>query len=117
MLLGQHSLAEEILEQVAQFKQEVEARGRRFNPMEVAVARAVHFAKDAADKEAAIERRYQGHMRVNALARRPGSETRTRYILDDENGRATRAPRALCSARPTRSCASSIGCAPAASNM
>jgi alkanesulfonate monooxygenase SsuD/methylene tetrahydromethanopterin reductase-like flavin-dependent oxidoreductase (luciferase family) len=84
MLLGQHSLAQEILEQVAQFRHEVEARGRRFNPLEVAVARAVHFAKDAADKAAAIERRYQGHMRVNALARRPGSETRTRYILDDE---------------------------------
>jgi alkanesulfonate monooxygenase SsuD/methylene tetrahydromethanopterin reductase-like flavin-dependent oxidoreductase (luciferase family) len=84
MLLGQHALAEESLEQVAQFKEEVEQRGRRFNPMEVAVARAVHFAKNAADKEAAIERRYQGHMRVNALARRPGHETRDRYILDDE---------------------------------
>ncbi|HEY3912624.1 MAG TPA: LLM class flavin-dependent oxidoreductase [Stellaceae bacterium] len=84
MLLGQHSLASEIVEQVAQFKQEVEARGRHFDPLEVAVARAVHFAKDAADKEAAIERRYQGHMRVNALARRRDGETRTRYILDDE---------------------------------
>ena len=35
MLLGQHSLAEEILEQVAQFSNEVEARGRRFDPMQV----------------------------------------------------------------------------------
>jgi alkanesulfonate monooxygenase SsuD/methylene tetrahydromethanopterin reductase-like flavin-dependent oxidoreductase (luciferase family) len=84
MLLGQHSLAEEILEQVAQFRNEVETRGRRFDPMEVAVARAVHFAKDAADKEAAFERRYQGHMRINALARRPDRETRDRYMLDDE---------------------------------
>jgi alkanesulfonate monooxygenase SsuD/methylene tetrahydromethanopterin reductase-like flavin-dependent oxidoreductase (luciferase family) len=83
MLLGQHSLAEEILEQVAQFKREVAARDRRFDPMQVAVARAVHIAKDAADKETALERRYQGHMRINALARRPG-ETRERYILDDE---------------------------------
>jgi alkanesulfonate monooxygenase SsuD/methylene tetrahydromethanopterin reductase-like flavin-dependent oxidoreductase (luciferase family) len=84
MLLGQHSLASEILDQVAQFRQEVEARGRRFDPLEVAVARAVHFAKSDADKEAAIERRYQGHMRVNALARRRDGETRSRYILDDE---------------------------------
>jgi alkanesulfonate monooxygenase SsuD/methylene tetrahydromethanopterin reductase-like flavin-dependent oxidoreductase (luciferase family) len=83
MLLGQHSLADEILEQVAQFREAVEERGRRYNPMEVAVARAVHIAKNAADKEAAIERRYQGHMRINGLARRPG-ETRERYILDDE---------------------------------
>ena len=84
MLLGQHSLASEMCEQVAQFRQEVEARGRRFDPMQVAVARAVHIAKNAADKEAALERRYQGHMRINALARRPESETRQRYVLDDE---------------------------------
>ena len=84
MLLGQHALAEETLEHLALFKSEVEARGRIFDPMRVAVARAVHIAKDAADKAAAIERRYQGHMRINRLARRPDGETRTRYILDDE---------------------------------
>jgi alkanesulfonate monooxygenase SsuD/methylene tetrahydromethanopterin reductase-like flavin-dependent oxidoreductase (luciferase family) len=84
MLLGQHSLAEEILAQFAQFRREVEAQDRRFDPMSVAVARAVHIAKDAADKKAALERRYQGHMRINALARRPDGETRGRYILDDE---------------------------------
>jgi alkanesulfonate monooxygenase SsuD/methylene tetrahydromethanopterin reductase-like flavin-dependent oxidoreductase (luciferase family) len=84
MLLGQHALAEEILEQVAQFRAEVEARGRVFDPMQVAVARAVHVARNQADKEAAIERRYQGHMRINALARRPDGETRNRYILEDE---------------------------------
>src|SRR5271168_4472471 len=84
MLLGQHALAEESLEQVAQFRNEVEALGRPFDPMQVGLARAVHIAKDDADKQAAIERRYQGHMRINALARRPDGETRTRYILDDE---------------------------------
>jgi alkanesulfonate monooxygenase SsuD/methylene tetrahydromethanopterin reductase-like flavin-dependent oxidoreductase (luciferase family) len=84
LLLGQHALPEETLEHVALFKSEIEARGQVFNPMRVAVARAVHIAKDAADKAAAIERRYQGHMRINALARRPDGETRTRYILDDE---------------------------------
>ncbi len=84
MLLGQHALAEETLEQVAQFRSEAEALGRPFNPMQVGVARAVHIAKDAADKDAAVERRYQGHMRVNRLARRPDGETRTRYMLDDE---------------------------------
>jgi alkanesulfonate monooxygenase SsuD/methylene tetrahydromethanopterin reductase-like flavin-dependent oxidoreductase (luciferase family) len=84
LLLGQHALAEETLEHVALFKSEIEAREQVFNPMRVAVARAVHIAKDTADKAAAIERRYQGHMRINALARRPDGETRTRYILDDE---------------------------------
>jgi len=84
MLLGQHALAEETLEHVAQFRHEVEVQGRSFDPMQVGVARAVYIAKDAAEKAAAVERRYQGHMRINALARRPEGETRNRYILDDE---------------------------------
>jgi alkanesulfonate monooxygenase SsuD/methylene tetrahydromethanopterin reductase-like flavin-dependent oxidoreductase (luciferase family) len=95
MLLGQHSLAEEILEQVAQFREDVEARGRGFDPLHVAVARAVHFAKDAADKEAAIERRYQGHMRINALARRPDGEARTRFKSHEEEARYESAESAL----------------------
>ena len=95
MLLGQHSLASEILEQVAQFRQEVEARGRRFNPMEVAVARAIHIAKNAADKEAALERRYQGHMRITALARRPDGDTRERFKSDEAEARYESAESAL----------------------
>src|SRR5215472_17560220 len=47
MLLGQHSLPEEIFGQVSQFREEVEAGGLIFEPMRVAVARAVHIAKDA----------------------------------------------------------------------
>jgi alkanesulfonate monooxygenase SsuD/methylene tetrahydromethanopterin reductase-like flavin-dependent oxidoreductase (luciferase family) len=84
MLLGQHALADETLEQVAQFRREIEALGRPFDPMQVGVARAVYIAKDDADKAAAFERRYQGHMRINRLARRPDGETRARYMLDDE---------------------------------
>jgi alkanesulfonate monooxygenase SsuD/methylene tetrahydromethanopterin reductase-like flavin-dependent oxidoreductase (luciferase family) len=95
MLLGQHSLAEEILDQVAQFREEVEARGRAFDPMHAAVARAVHIAKNAADKEAALERRYQGHMRVHALARRPDGETRTRFKSHEEEARYESAESAL----------------------
>ena len=95
MLLGQHSLAEEILDQVAQFREEVEARGRAFDPMHVAVARAVHIAKNAADKEAALERRYQGHMRINALARRPDGEARTRFKSHEEEARYESAESAL----------------------
>ena len=95
MLLGQHSLAEEILDQVAQFRGEVETRGRGFDPMHVAVARAVHIAEDAADKEAALERRYQGHLRINALARRPDGEARTRFKTHEEEARYESAESAL----------------------
>src|SRR5437762_4781820 len=95
MLLGQHSLAGEILEQVAQFREDVTARGRRFDPTHVAVARAVHIAKNAADKEAALERRYQGHMRINALARRPDGDARDRFKADEEEARHESAESAL----------------------
>jgi alkanesulfonate monooxygenase SsuD/methylene tetrahydromethanopterin reductase-like flavin-dependent oxidoreductase (luciferase family) len=84
MLLGQHSLAEEILGQVAQFKDEVEMRGRRFDPMQVGVARAVHIAISKADKEAALERRFQGHIRIDALARRPDGDQRPRFKSHDQ---------------------------------
>jgi alkanesulfonate monooxygenase SsuD/methylene tetrahydromethanopterin reductase-like flavin-dependent oxidoreductase (luciferase family) len=95
MLLGQHSLSEEILDQVAQFRQEVEARGRLFDPMHVAVARAVHIATNAADKEAALERRYQGHMRINALAQRPDGDSRARFKSHEEEARYESAESAL----------------------
>src|SRR6266478_8517569 len=62
--------------------------------MHVAVARAVHIAKSATDKEAALERRYQGHMRINALARRPG-DTRARFKSHEEEARYESAESAL----------------------
>jgi alkanesulfonate monooxygenase SsuD/methylene tetrahydromethanopterin reductase-like flavin-dependent oxidoreductase (luciferase family) len=95
MLLGQHSLAEEILAQVTQFREEIEACGRNFDPMHVAVARAVHIAKNAADKDAALERRYQGHMRINALARRPDGDARIRFKSHEEEARYESAESAL----------------------
>jgi alkanesulfonate monooxygenase SsuD/methylene tetrahydromethanopterin reductase-like flavin-dependent oxidoreductase (luciferase family) len=95
MLLGQHALPEEIFDQVSQFREEVEARGVIFEPMRVAVARAVHIAENAVDKDAALERRYQGHMRVNALARRPEGETRTRFKSQEDEARYESAESAL----------------------
>src|SRR5437667_6482519 len=47
MLLGQYDLAEDVIRHVGQFKADVEARGRRFDPMQVGVARAVYLADTA----------------------------------------------------------------------
>src|SRR5437879_5189414 len=44
MLLGQHDLADDVIRWVQQYKAGIEAGGRRYDPMQVAVARAVHFA-------------------------------------------------------------------------
>jgi alkanesulfonate monooxygenase SsuD/methylene tetrahydromethanopterin reductase-like flavin-dependent oxidoreductase (luciferase family) len=83
MLLGQHDLAEDVIRHIAQFKSDVAARGRLYDPMHVGVARAVHFADTAEELEAAQLRRYQGHLRINKLAERPGDE-RERFARHDE---------------------------------
>jgi alkanesulfonate monooxygenase SsuD/methylene tetrahydromethanopterin reductase-like flavin-dependent oxidoreductase (luciferase family) len=84
LLLGQYDLAEDVVALVAQFKADVEARGRSFDPMEVGVARAVHIARDKDDLAAALERRFQGHMRINRLSERPGGDTRERFAAHDD---------------------------------
>ncbi len=83
MLLGQYDLAEDVIGHIAQFKSDVAARGRVYAPMAVGVARAVHFADTAEELEAAQVRRFQGHLRINKLAERPGDE-RERFARHDE---------------------------------
>jgi alkanesulfonate monooxygenase SsuD/methylene tetrahydromethanopterin reductase-like flavin-dependent oxidoreductase (luciferase family) len=83
MLLGQHDLAADVLRWVEQFKADVTARGRHFDPMQVGVARAVHFADTPEELAAAQVRRFQGHLRINKLAERPGDE-RERFARHDE---------------------------------
>ncbi len=84
MLLGQYDLAADVIRHIAQFRADVGARGRRYDPMEVGVARAVHFADTAAELEAAQVRRFQGHVRINNLSRRPDGDTRDRFAQEDE---------------------------------
>ena len=84
LLLGQYDLAEDVVNLVAQFKADVEARGRAFDPMEIGVARAVRIARDKDDLDAALERRFQGHMRINRLSERPGGDERDRFARHDE---------------------------------
>ncbi len=72
-----------MLRHVAPFTSAVTASGRVYDPMQVAVARAVHFADTAEELEAAYVRRFQGHLRINRLAERPGDE-RERFARHDE---------------------------------
>ncbi len=71
LLLDQFASIEAIGERIALFKAEVEKRGRRFDPMEIGVARAFYVAKDEADKEAALERRLAAQRRLTAISQRP----------------------------------------------
>src|SRR5438093_4440448 len=45
MLLGQYDLADDVVRHIAQFKTDLMARGRVWDPMAVGVARAVHIAR------------------------------------------------------------------------
>jgi alkanesulfonate monooxygenase SsuD/methylene tetrahydromethanopterin reductase-like flavin-dependent oxidoreductase (luciferase family) len=83
LLLGQYDLPDDVIRHIAQFRRDVEARGRRFDPLEVGVARAVHFADTPDELEAARVRRFQGHLRINKLAERPG-DARERFARHEE---------------------------------
>ena len=72
LLLDQFAQAEVTGERIAQFKAEVEARGRVFDPMSVAVARDVYVARDDTDKKAALERNAKMRQRTIDAARAPG---------------------------------------------
>ena len=84
LLLGQYDRAADVRRFIAQFKADVEQRGRTYDPMQVGVARAVHIAKDENDLAAALERRYQGHVRINKLSEKPGGDERERFARHDE---------------------------------
>ena len=91
MLLGQFDSLEEVSEWVALFKSEVEAHGRTFDPMNVAVARSLNVVNNAAEYEKAIETRMAGRLRTQRLAQRPNfddsreaAEAGTLYGSPDE---------------------------------
>jgi len=69
LLLDQFASLEAIGERISWFKAEAEKRGRRYDPMQVGVARAFHVAKDEADKQAALERRLEAQRRFAAASR------------------------------------------------
>ena len=70
MLLGQFDSFETIVEEVNLFKSEVEARGRVFDPMSVAVARSVNIVDSQSEYDQAIDNRVAARRRTQNLARR-----------------------------------------------
>ena len=74
LLLDQFAPVQVIGERIALFRKEVEARGRAFDPMSVAVARDAHVAKDRADKLAALERNAKSRQRTVSVSQAPGRQ-------------------------------------------
>src|SRR5262247_4916551 len=71
LLLGQYASITSVASHIAAYKSEVEARGRRFDPMQVGVTRAFFVTDAAEEREAALERRLQNRVRQLKLATWP----------------------------------------------
>ena len=84
MLLGQFSPLEQVREAIALFKAEVEAHGRQFDPMSVAVARSLNVVRTKADYDKAIEMRMAGRDRVDRLSQRPDAQRRYGALSSEE---------------------------------
>ena len=85
LLLDQYATAETLGERIALFRAEVEARGRVFDPMQVAVARDVYVAKDAADKAAALARNARARQRILEVSRAPGQAGGSHILAYDHS--------------------------------
>lgn len=74
MLLGQFDSIEQISEEIALYKDEVEKQGRIFDPKSVAVARSINIMDSRNEYEEAINNRMAARRRTQELARRSGFE-------------------------------------------
>jgi alkanesulfonate monooxygenase SsuD/methylene tetrahydromethanopterin reductase-like flavin-dependent oxidoreductase (luciferase family) len=83
LLLDQYASVEEIGERIALFRAEVEARGRTFDPMSVAVTRSINVATTEADLQKALENRIAARRRIDRLTLRPDGKNQKRMISDE----------------------------------
>ena len=74
LILDQYASPEQLGQRIALYREELEAGGRRFDPMNVAVARQLYVAKDKADAAAALERAAEYTKRTVDVSRLPGGK-------------------------------------------
>lgn len=84
LLVDQFAPMDVTLGRVDSFRAAVEKRGRKFNAYDVGVARGLYVAKDAADRDAAIERRMAARTRVDNLAQRPDGGNKASIMSYDD---------------------------------
>ena len=71
LLLDQFAPVDRIGERIALFRAEVQARGRVFDPMSVAVTRSINVVTTAEERARALETRLAARRRMDRLAQRP----------------------------------------------
>ena len=80
LLLDQFATIEVIGERVAFFKAECEKRGRTFDPMQVAVARALNVSNSKEEKDAALEKRRVAQQRLTKISQRPDGNNKASIL-------------------------------------
>jgi alkanesulfonate monooxygenase SsuD/methylene tetrahydromethanopterin reductase-like flavin-dependent oxidoreductase (luciferase family) len=80
LILDQFASTSMLRERIALFQAEAAACGRRFDPMQVVVARDMFVVDDEREREAAIERNNRAHQRTLSVSRAPG-QARGSHIL------------------------------------
>ncbi len=84
LLLDQFAPIDVALERMNTFRAAVEKRGRKFDAYEVGLARGLYVAKDAADRDAAIEKRMVARSRIDKLAQRPDGANKASIMSYDD---------------------------------
>jgi alkanesulfonate monooxygenase SsuD/methylene tetrahydromethanopterin reductase-like flavin-dependent oxidoreductase (luciferase family) len=84
LLIDQFCPLETAGERLALYRAEMRAHGFDYHPSQVGVARAFWVARNAADKEAALERRLAAQRRLTAISQRPdGNNTASIMAFSD----------------------------------
>src|SRR5580704_7810438 len=89
LLLDQFASFETVAERIAIYKAALEERGVTFDPHNVGVARAYFVAKDAADKDAALERRMAAQRRLEAISSAPGTKNQASIMAYSDTREAS----------------------------
>ena len=90
LILDQYADPKTIGERIALYRGEREARHGRFDPMQVAVARQLYVACDAADKQAARARLAASNRRLLAVSRPPGGKAGSHVLAYAGSGETER---------------------------
>jgi probable F420-dependent oxidoreductase len=72
LILDQFASAEMVGERIALYQAETAARGRRYDPLQVVVARDMFVVDNEREKQAAIQRNNEVHARTLSVSRAPG---------------------------------------------
>src|SRR6476661_1829242 len=80
LILDQYASPEQLGHRIALYREELEAGGRRFDPMNVAVVRQLYVANDKAEAAAALERAAQYTNRTVDVSRLPGGKAGSHVV-------------------------------------